>query len=211
MKSILTIIIFFLFGLGLGYYLHGYQIQFNFGFLGNTIPIASIISMGGIIIDMVIEWRKRLFLKFGDIFKEGGVYFLQVHKARGEESAEECEGLLNTKDIHDYVSVWRFGNVRIKTVTVRDYLRLFELKDGDIIFPSASTDKTLEDLNNPFAEKRVKISDYINESLTVTIGSKNGSKLETTIPISDIFVEKNPNKSRKNQLFNRLKVCFGRK
>lgn len=199
----------FVTGLVLGFYLYIYIFlpQYIETFT-NLIPLASISSLVVVIINMVKEWYKKLHLKFGEIFKENNVYFLKVYKVRGEESAEECEGLLNTKDINDYVSVWRFGNVRIKTIKSRDYLRLFELKDGDIIFPSASTDKTLADLNNPFAEKKVKISDYIKENLTVTIGSKNGYKLETTLPIADILSLKKPNNKR---LLNKLKDCFHKK
>ena len=190
----------FVIGLALGFYIYLF-FPLQLETFTNIIPITSISSLVVVIINMIREWNKNLHLKFGEIFKENNLYFLKVLKVRGEESAEDCEGYLTTKDIQDYVSVWRFGSVRVRTISVREYLRLFELKNDELIFPSASTDKTLADLNNPFAEKRVKISDYINESLTVTIGSKNGGKLETTIPISDILVEKNPNKS-KNQFFS---------
>jgi hypothetical protein len=84
---------------------------------------------------MIREWNKNLHLKFGEIFKENNVYFLKVLKVRGEESAEDCEGYLTTKDIQDYVSVWRFGSVRVRTISVREYLRLFELKNDELIFP----------------------------------------------------------------------------
>ena len=86
-------------------------------------------------------------------------------------------------------------------------MRLFELKGEKIIFPSASTDKDIEKTNNLFGTKTVKISDYINENLTVTIGSKNGNKLETTLPIADILSLKNPNK----RLLNKLKDYFHKK
>ena len=56
-----------------------------------------------------MEWHKKLQLKIEGVFKENNVYFLQICKIRGEKSAEDCEGYLTTKDIQDYVSVWRFG------------------------------------------------------------------------------------------------------
>jgi hypothetical protein len=155
---------------------------------------------------LVLEWNKKLYLKFEEIMKENNVYFIKVNKVRGEQAAEDCEGLLNTKDVKDYVSVWRFGNERIKTIYSRDFLRLFELKNDEIIFPSASTDKNLQDTNNPFAIKSVKMTDYINEKLTVTVGSKNGNKLETTLLISEIISCKRPNKSHKERLLNRLNI-----
>ena len=49
------------------------------------------------------------------------------------------------------------------------------------------------------------MTDYINEKLTVTIGSKNGYNLEITLPISDILSHKKPNNKR---FFNKLKDFF---
>ena len=96
---------------------------------------------------MVREWSKKLHLKFEEIFKENNVYFLQIRQIRGEKSAEDCEGLLTTKDIRDYATVWRFDSVRVKTISSRDYLRLFELEHDEILFPSASSDKDFQDTN----------------------------------------------------------------
>src|SRR5215203_2545815 len=170
----------FVIGLALGFYLYIYlYFPIYLETFTKIIPFASISSLVIVIINMVREWSKKLHLKFEEIIKENNVFFIKVNKIRGEEAAIECEGLLTTKDILDYVSVWRFGNQQVKTINTRDYLRLFELKDEKIIFPSASTDKYIEKTNNPFGTKTVKISDYINENLTVTIGSKNGNKLET--------------------------------
>lgn len=199
----------FAIGLASGFYLCIYLFfPLHLEGFTNAIPFASILGMAGVIINLVKEWSKKLHLKFEEIFKENNVYFLKVYKVRGEEAAIDCEGLLTTKDIHDYASVWRFGNERIKTITTRDYLRLFELKDGDIISPSASTDKVFAITNNPFGEKKGKISDYIDENLTVTIGIKNGGKLERTIPISDILSHKYPTKSRKEIFLKKLNDWF---
>jgi|ERR687898_1944851 hypothetical protein len=199
----------FAIGLALGFYIYIYlYLQQYLETFTNVIPFASILTMIGVIVKLVSEWYKKLHLKFEEIIKENNVYFLKINKVRGEQAAEDCEGLLNTKDINDYVSVWRFGNQRIKTIYSRDFLRLFELKNDELIFPSASTDKTLQDINNPFGIKSVKISDYINENLTITVGSKNGNKIETTLPIKDILSLKNPH----NKIFlNRLKDCFHKK
>jgi hypothetical protein len=202
----------FVIGLVLGFYLYIYLYlpQYLETFT-NVIPFASIFTMVGVIVKLVSEWNKKLHLKFEEIIKENNVYFIKINKVRGEQAAEDCEGLLNTKDVNDYVSVWRFGNERIKTIYSRDFLRLFELKNGEIIFPSASTDKNFQDTNNPFAIKSVKMTDYINENLTVTVGSRNGNNLETTLLISDIISCKNPNKSYKERFLNRLNVCIGKK
>ena len=72
-----------------------------------------------------MEWNKKLHLKIEGIFKENNVYFLQILKIRGEKSAEDCEGYLTTKDIDDYVSVWRFDSVQVRTISEREDLRLF--------------------------------------------------------------------------------------
>ena len=183
----------FAIGLVLGFYLYIYLYlpQYLETFT-NVVPFASISTMVGVIVKLFSEWNKKLHLKFEEIIKENNVYFLKVNKVRGEQAAEDCEVLLNTKDINDYVSVWRFGNERIKTIYSRDYLRLFELKNDELIFPSASADKTFQDTNNPFGIKPVKISDYIKENLTVTVGSRNGNKIETTLSINDILSLKNP-------------------
>ena len=158
-----------------------------------------------IIVNMVREWSKKLHLKFEEIFKENNVYFLQIRKIRGEKSAEDCEGLLTTKDIRDYASVWRFDSVRVKTISSRDYLRLFELEHDEILFPSANSDDVYKTTGKRFDIKKVKMLDYINENLTVTIGSKNGYNLEITLPISDILSHKKPNNKR---FFNKLKDFF---
>ena len=103
------------------------------------------------------------------------------------------------------MSVWRFGSLRVRTIMNREDLRLFELKNDELIFPSASTDKNFQETNNPFATKSVKISDYINENLTVTIGSRNGYKIETILPITEILSLKYQNNKK---FLNKLKDCF---
>ena len=90
------------------------------------------------IANLVMEWHKKLQLKIEGVFKENNVYFLQICKIRGEKSAEDCEGYLTTKDIQDYVSVWRFGSGPVRTISVREYLRLYELKNDELIFPSTT-------------------------------------------------------------------------
>ena len=202
----------FVIGLTLGFYLYIYlYFPVYLEAFTNIIPVTSISGLVGVIANLVMEWHKKLQLKIEGVFKENNVYFLQICKIRGEKSAEDCEGYLTTKDIQDYVSVWRFGSVRVRTISVREYLRLFELKNDELIFPSASTDKDFQDTNNPFAIKSVKMTDYINEKLTVTIGSKNGYKLVTTMPITDILSLKNPIKHRKDKCLNKLKICFNKK
>ena len=108
----------FVIGLALGFYLYIYLYlpQYLEAFT-NVIPIASISSLVVVIFNMVKEWYKKLHLKFGEVFKENNVYFLQVLKVRGEQAAEDFEGYITTKDIDNYVSVWRFGNERIRTIT----------------------------------------------------------------------------------------------
>ena len=88
----------------------------------------------------------------------------------------------------------------------REDLRLFEHKDDKLIFPSATSDEIFKITNVRFGRKICKISDYINENLTVIIASRNGYKLETTLLISDILSCKNPNKSHKEQILNRLNI-----
>ena len=207
MKLLLILIpISFVIGLALGFYLYIYQFfPQQLGTFTNTIPFASIFGMSGVVINLVLEWHKKLVLKFGKILVENNVYFLQILKIRGDKSAEDCEGYITTKDIYDYHSVWRFDSVRVRTISTREYLRLFEVKNEEIIFPSASSDEVYEMKRERFGKKTVKILDYLNENLTVTIGSKNGYKLETTLPISDIL-SPNPNKSRKKQLLSKLKL-----
>jgi hypothetical protein len=154
----------FVIGLALGFYFYIYLFfPLELGTLTNTIPVTSIFAMAGVIVKLVREWQKKLFPRFGEIFKENNVYFLQVIKVRGEESAEDCEGYITTKDIDNYVSVWRFANLRVRTIMNREDLRLFELRDGEIIFPAANPDRYVEITNNPFGKKEVKLSDYINE------------------------------------------------
>jgi hypothetical protein len=210
MKLLLILVsISFGIGLALGFYLYIYLYlpQFLETFT-NVIPFASISTMVGVIVKLVSEWYKKLHLEFGEIFKENNIYFLQVLKVRGEQAAEDCEGHLTTKNIDNCISVWRFDSERVRTINVREDLRLFELKNDKIIFPAASSDEIYKKTLNRFGENEVKLIDYINEKLTVIIGSRNGYKLETTLSITDILSLKNLNNKK---FVNKLKDCFRKK
>lgn len=208
MKLLLILVpVSFVIGLALGFYLYIYLFfPLQLETFTNIIPITSISSLVVVIINIMREWNKSLHLKFGEIFKENNVYFLQVLKTKGEKSAEDCEGYLTTKDIDNYVSVWRFDSVRVRTIMNREDLRLFEVKDDNLIFPAATSDEVFKIINVRFGRKIFKISDYNNENLTVIVASRNGYKLETTLLISDILSCKNPNKSHKERLLNRLNI-----
>jgi hypothetical protein len=208
MKLLLILVpVSFVIGLALGFYLYIYLFfPLQLETFTNIIPFTSISSLVVVIINMIREWNKNLHLKFGEIFKENDVYFLKVLKVRGEKSAEDCEGYLTTKDIDNYVSVWRFDSIRVRTIMNREDLRLFEHKDDKLIFPSATSDEIFKITNVRFGRKIYKISDYINENLTVIIASRHRYKLETTLLISDILSCKNPNKSHKEQILNRLNI-----
>jgi hypothetical protein len=99
MKLLLILVpISFVIGLALGFYFHIYLFfPLQLETFTNIIPITSISSLVVVIINLIREWSKSLHLKFGEIFKENNVYFLQIRKIRGEKSAEDCEGYLSTK------------------------------------------------------------------------------------------------------------------
>ena len=121
MKLLLILVpISFVIGLALGFYLYIYvYLPQYLETLTKIIPVASIFSMVGIIVKLVSEWNKKLHLKFGEVFKENNVYFLKVLKVRGEEAAEDCEDYITTKRIDNNLSVWRFGNLRVRTIIKR--------------------------------------------------------------------------------------------
>jgi len=60
-------------------------------------------------------------------------------------------------------------------------------------------------------KKKLNFQITLMKKLTVTIGSKNGYKLKTTLLILDILPGKNPIKSRKEKFLNKFKNRFSKK
>ena len=198
MKSIFILVpASFISGLVIGFYLYNYQSLSDQNILAQILSLAPIVTMVVVISNTLNEWYKELVLGFGEITKNNEpAYYLQIAKIRGNKAAEDCEGRLSIGDIKDAISVWSFDNERVRTISLSECIRLFRLENNvNFCFPSANSDDGFMKSGKRFQEVKRPFSEYINKELTVEIGSKNGFRLKTTIPMSDILSCNNPNKS----------------
>jgi hypothetical protein len=176
-SSISVLLIIFVIGFTSGFFTSQY-FQVNITFPQIIFSIITWFGSGVGILGLFNKWfedRKIPRLGYGEVYRHGNRYFLQVKMIGGEGMAEDCIGNLDIPqtEIENSASVWEHNLVRHYDIGPPMGLLLFDInkKSNSITFPSAhalvkSGCVMNERPYNDFANREIKVNIYAKKGRT---------------------------------------------